>query len=40
MAGPTYYGVSLLEGQEGKETRLIFETCAEALEICKKIQRC
>jgi len=38
MAGPTYYGVSLLEGQEGKETRLIFETCAEALEICKKFK--
>jgi len=36
MTGPTYYGVSLLEGQEGRETRLIFETRAEALEICKK----
>ena len=38
MAGPTYYGVSLLEGQEGKETRLIFETRVQALEICKKFK--
>lgn len=37
MSGSTFYGVSLLEGQEqGEQTELIFEDRVEALKICKK----
>ena len=38
MTGTTYYGVSLLQGQDGRETRLIFNTRDEALETCKKFK--
>lgn len=39
MSGATFYGVSLLEGQEhGRETDLVFEDQVEALRICKKFK--
>ncbi len=39
MSGGTFYGVSLLEGQEaGDQTELVFENRIEALKICKKFK--
>lgn len=39
MSGATFYGVSLLEGQEqGQQTELVFEDRVEALKICKKFK--
>ena len=39
MSGVTFYGVSLLEGQEqGEITELVFEDRLEALKVCKKFK--
>ena len=39
MSAPTYFGVSLLEGQEaGDDTQLVFEDRVEALKVCKKFK--
>lgn len=39
MSLGTFYGVSLLEGQEqGDQTELVFEDRVEALKVCKKFK--
>ncbi len=39
MSATSFYGVSLLEGQEaGPDTQLVFEDRIEALKVCKKFK--